>query len=278
MIRNIYRKILSDKQLLFGLIGSFVLLFLFFGAPLITSVDPRHFGPNMLSAPGEDGHLFGSNQLGQDVYTMVIFGLRTSLLVAVGSSLLSSVLGVIIGGIGGFFGGRIDRIVQELINAFMMLPHLFLILLMVAIFGNNIVNIMVSIAIASWPSNAMLMRTQALSIKECTYIKASYAIGESKLQILLRYIIPNGIFPVIANTTALTGQAILAEAGLGFLGLGDPTTVSWGQMIQAGRSVITSAWWVTVFPGFAVVFTVMVFFLLGDGLGHLLNPKQKERE
>ena len=274
MTRNRRFHLFSDKQLSVGLFGAAVLLFLFIGAPLITSVDPRYFGAYMLSAPGENGHILGSTQLGQDVYTMIVFGARTSLMVALGASLLSSLFGVIVGGIGGFFGGGVDRIIREIINAFMMLPHLFLILLIVAFFGNNMFNIMIAIAIATWPSNAMLMRAQALSIKERTYVHAGEAIGESKLQILVRYIIPNGIFPVIANTTAHIGQAILAEAGLAFLGLGDPTVISWGQMIQAGRPLITSAWWVTVFPGLAIVFTVMTFFLLGDGLSHLFNPKQ----
>ena len=273
MIKKGFNIIISDKQLLVGILGLTVLLFLIVAAPLITNVDPMYFGPDMLNRPGENGHVLGTNKLGQDIYTMIVYGVRTSLKVGIGAALISGVIGVIVGGAAGFFGGWLDKIIQEVINMFMMLPYLFLILLIVAIFGNSITNVMIVIGVTTWPSNAKLMRAQALTLKERTFVKSSEAMGETKFQILIRYIIPNGIFPVIANTTSGMAGAILSEAGLSFLGLGDPTVVSWGQMIQDGKALITSAWWITVFPGLAIVFTVMTFFLLGDGLNHILNPK-----
>jgi len=274
LAKKLLKIILRDKQLFFGVIGLLTLLFMTVAAPMITAgSNPAYYGPDMLNAPGENGHFLGTNKLGQDIFTMLVYGVRTSLMVGVGSALISGVLGVVIGGVAGYFGGWLDKIVQELINVFLMLPYMFLILLIVAMFGNSLSNVMIVIGITTWPSNAKLMRAQALSIKERTFVKGSIAMGESNTQILYRYIIPNGIFPVIANTTSGMAGAILSEAGLSFLGLGDPTVISWGQMIEAGRSLITTAWWITFFPGLIIVFTVMTFFLLGDGLNHVLNPK-----
>ena len=215
--------------------------------------------------------------MGQDIYSMIIYGVRTSLKVAVISALISGVLGVLIGGAAGFFGGKVDTFVSEVINVFMMLPSFFLILLIIALFGNSIYNVMIVIGITTWPSNAKLMRAQALSLRQRTFVKSAEAMGETKLQILFKYIIPNGIFPVIANTTMGMSNAILTEAGLSFLGLGDPSIISWGQMIYTGKQYITSAWWISTFAGVAIMITVLIFYLLGDGLNHVLNPKHMNK-
>jgi peptide/nickel transport system permease protein len=209
--------------------------------------------------------------------SMIIFGVRTSLQVAVISALISGALGIIFGGVAGYFGGLIDQITSEIINIFLMLPTFFLILLVVALFGNSIVNVMIVIGLVTWPSNAKLMRAQALTLRERTFVKSAITMGETKSQILFKYIIPNGVFPVVANTTMGMAYAILTEASLSFLGLGDPTVVSWGQMIFNGKAFITSAWWVSTFAGLAIVLTVLVFYLVGDGLSHVLNPKYKTK-
>jgi len=265
--------IINDKQLMFGVLGIIFLLVIVIFAPFISSQDPYYFGGDILNKVGENGHILGTNKMGQDVYSMIIYGTRTSLKVAVISALISGILGILIGGIAGFFGGKIDQIVSEIINIFMMLPTFFLILLIIALFGNSIINVMIVIGFTTWPSNAKLMRAQALSLRERTFVKAATAMGETKSQILFKYIIPNGIFPVIANTTVGMSNAILTEAGLSFLGLGDPNTISWGQMIYEGKPYITSAWWVATYAGVAIVITVTIFYLLGDGLNHVLNPK-----
>ena len=268
------KRIVRDKQLLAGLIGIVILLLIVILAPLIAPQDPYVFGKDNLAPPGGEGHLLGTNHLGQDIFSMIIYGTRTSLKVAVISALISGAIGVLIGAVAGFFGGWVDQLVSEIINIFMMLPIFFLILLIISLFGSSITNVMIVIGITTWPSNAKLMRAQALSLRERTYVKSATALGESKLQILTKYVIPNGIFPVVANTTVGMANAILTEAGLSFLGLGDPAVISWGQMIFAGKAYITSAWWVATFAGLAIVFTVVIFYLLGDGLNHVLNPKQ----
>lgn len=270
------KTIVNDKQLLFGILGIIILLTIVAFAPNVAPENPYVFGPDVLNKVGENGHILGTNKMGQDIFSMIIYGTRTSLQVAVISALISGLLGILIGGIAGFFGGTADRIVSEIINIFMMLPTFFLILLIIALFGNSIYNVMIVIGLTTWPSNAKLMRAQALSLRERTFVKAATAMGETKGQILFKYIIPNGIFPVIANTTVGMSNAILTEAGLSFLGLGDPNIISWGQMIYDGKSFLTSAWWIATFAGVAIVITVTIFYLLGDGLNHVMNPKHSK--
>ena len=269
--------IASDKQMLAGCIGILILLLIMIAAPLLATEDPSVYGADRLNGLGENGHLLGTNHMGQDVYSMIIYGVRTSIKVAVISALISGILGVLIGGVAGFFGGKADTVISEIINIFMMLPSFFLILLIVALFGNSLTNVMIVIGITTWPGNAKLMRAQALSLRERVFVKSAEAMGETRLQILFKYIIPNGIFPVIANTTMGMASAILTEAGLSFLGLGDPSIISWGQMIYAGKQYITSAWWISTFAGVAIVIAVLIFYLLGDGLNHVLDPRHNKR-
>ncbi|MCQ1530651.1 ABC transporter permease [Lutispora saccharofermentans] len=277
-VKNIFKKIrefiAKDIQLKCGFYGIILLLLVVIFASGLASHNPYDFGPDILNRIGQNGHLLGTNNMGQDIYSMIIYGTRTSLKVAVISALISAAIGTLVGGIAGYFGKNVDQFVSEIINIFMMLPTFFLILLIIALFGNSIVNVMIVIGLTTWPSNAKLMRAQALSLRERTFVKAGTAMGESRLQILFKYIIPNGIFPVIANTTVGMSNAILTEAGLSFLGLGDPNVISWGQMIYSGKAYITSAWWISTFAGLAIVITVIIFYLLGDGLNHVLNPKR----
>lgn len=272
-IQKALRAIVSDKQLLFGLIGIAVLLLIILFQGVLETHDPYDYGPDSLAAPGINGHLLGTNKLGQDVYSMLIAGVSTSLKVALISSLISALIGILLGGAAGFLGGKVDMVLSELINVFMMIPTFFLELMIIAMFGNSITNVMIVIGLTSWASNAKLMRAQALSLRERTFVKGAIVMGETRSQILFNYIIPNGIFSVIANTTMGMSGAILTEASLSFLGLGDVNVISWGQMIYDGKSYITSAWWIATFAGIAIVLTVITFYMLGDGLNHVLNPK-----
>ena len=267
------RTIKSDRQLMLGLIGITMIVLIMLFANQLSTHNPNEYGPYSKTAPLQNGHLLGTNHLGQDVYSMLIHGTITSMKVAVISALISGALGVLIGGISGFFGGKVDTVVSELINVFIMIPTFFLILLIVSLFGSSLTNVMIVIGLTTWPSNAKLMRAQALSLRERTFVKSAQALGETRMQILFKYILPNGIYPVIANTPRAMAGAILTEAALSFLGLGDPMVISWGQMIYAGKQYITTAWWISAFPGLTVVITVIIFYLLGDGLNHVLNPK-----
>lgn len=274
-LTGILKVIIRNRYLLFGCIGIALLLFIALAAPLLTNVSAQSYEGESLQPPGSEGHPLGTNHLGQDVYSMLIYGTRTSLKVGLVSACISGALGVIIGGIAGYFGGGVDRVLSEVINVFMMIPTLFLILLVVSLFGNSIVHVMLIIGLTSWPGNAKMMRAQALSLRERTFVMGAKSMGESNLQILFRYIIPNGIFPIISNTTASMAHAILTEASLSFLGLGDPTSVSWGQMILDGRNYLSRGWWISTFAGLAIVVTVLIFYATGDGLNRVLNPKER---
>lgn len=279
-MKKIWKKFInavsSDAQLRFGVIGITILLLIVIFGPVIATHDPYFYGPDSLAAPGENGHLMGTNHMGQDIFSMLVYGVRTSLMVAITASMISGILGIIIGGIGGYLGGKVDVVISECINIFLMIPVFFLIMLIVSLFGSDIKNVMIVIGITGWSSNAKLMRAQALSLRERTFVKSAIALGETKLQVLLKYILPNGIFPVIANTTRGMAGAILTEASLSFLGLGDPNVISWGQMIYQGKQYVTKEWWITGFSGMAVIITVIIFYMLGDGLNHVLNPKYSQ--
>ncbi len=276
-MKKVLRKVLefmkTDKQFCFGVIGILTLILLVAIGPYIATHDPYSFDGSSLAEIGEEGHLLGTNHLGQDIFSMLLYGIRTSLMVGIISAMISGVIGVLVGGLGGFLGGKVDLVVSEIINVVLMIPVFFLIMLIIALFGSDITNVMIVIGLTTWPSNAKLMRAQALSLRERTFVKSAHALGETKMQILFKYILPNGIFPVIANTTRGMAGAILTEASLSFLGLGDPNIISWGQMIFQGKSYITSAWWISFFAGAAVVLTVIIFYMLGDGLNRILNPK-----
>jgi len=266
----------SSGHLRLGLILLFVIVGCALLAPVMQTHDPYALGDDLKAPPGAS-HFLGTDSLGGDVYSMILEGSRTSLIVGFTAAFLSGVLGTLIGGAAGYLGGKTDRVISEIINIFLMLPTFFLVLITVALFGSSMIHIMVIIGLTSWPGNARLMRVQAMTLKERTFVKSAKALGESSASLLFRYIIPNGIFPVIANTAMGIAGAILTEASLSFLGLGDPNIISWGQMVFAGRAYMTNAWWVATFPGIAILITVVAFYLLCDGLNAAFNPKNLER-
>lgn len=267
----------SSRQLQVGLALFALVLVVVILAPVLAPFDPYYMGDDLLAAPGVSGHVLGTNNMGQDIFSMIIFGSRTSLAIGIVSALISGVIGTLLGAYAGYFGGRLDKCVAEVTNVFLMIPTFFLILIIVALFGSNMVNVMLVIGLTSWPSNARMMRVQAMSLKERTFVKSATAMGESRTRVLFKYIIPNGLFPIVANTTMDVAKAILTEASLSFLGLGDPNVVSWGQMIFDGKQYLSSGgWWMSTFAGVAIVIIVLIFYMIGDGLNFALNPKLKK--
>ena len=271
-LKNFVSAYRRNKQAMTGFYLLLLIVFVAVFAGLLAPYSPSALQGEPLQAPCRE-FLLGTDHLGRDILSRIIYGTRVSLSIGIIAATISGILGTIVGAAAGFFGGKVDTVLSELIDIVLMIPTFFLILIVVSIMGSGIFNIMLVIGFTSWPGNARVMRSQALSLKSRTFVQAARAIGEPERAILFRYIIPNGIFPVISNTTMQIAMAILTEAGLSFLGLGDPTAVSWGQMIFAGRSYITSAWWVALFPGIAIVITVAAFYMLGDGLNKVLNPK-----
>lgn len=274
--KNIKNLIKSSRQLQIGLVLFAAVLLVVIFAPVVATHDPYDLGEDLLVAPGSEGHILGTNQMGRDIFSMIIFGSRTSLAIGIVSAVISALIGIMLGAFAGFYGGKFDKLISETINIFLMIPTFFLILIIVSLFGSNMVNVMIVIGFTSWPSNARLMRVQAMSLKERTFVKSALAMGESKIRVLFKYIIPNGLFPVIANTTMGVAKAILTEASLSFLGLGDPNIVSWGQMVFEGKQFLTSGWWISTFAGLAIMAIVLIFYMIGDGLNYALNPKMRK--
>ncbi len=267
-----------NSQLRTGLILLIILLVGAIGAPLFATHDPFKLYDSIRVAPGVDGFWFGTDNLGRDIYSQILYGARTSLEIGIIAAAISAVVGTLLGGIAGYFGGAVDKVILEFINIFVMTPSFFLILIIVAMFGSNIRYVMIVIGLTSWPGNARLMRAQAISLRERTFVRAAQAMGEGRASIMFRHIIPNGIFPIIANTTMQISGAILTEAGLSFLGLGDPNVISWGQMISAGKQYLVKCPWISAIPGIFVVITVLTFFMIGEGLNRFISPKMQSNK
>ncbi len=274
-LNTLFEAITKSPQLKMGFIFLAFLLLVAIFTPLIGGTNPKFIFPDVATAPGVNNHVLGTDGLGRDLFNLIVHGTGTSLKIGFVSATISAVIGVVVGGTAGYFGGKLDRIVTEIINVFLMTPTFFLILIIVALFGSSIMNVMIVIGITGWTGNARLMRAQAISIKQRTYVQSAKAIGEKDITILWKHVIPNSIFPIIANTTMHISSSILTEAGLSFLGLGDPNVVSWGQIIYSGKDYLPKGWWISTFSGIAIVFTVYTFFLIGDGLNRVLSPKLK---
>ncbi len=273
--QKVLRVINKNIQLKIGLILLAIILIGAIFAPLIATHNPYALNNDLVLSPSKD-HLLGTDGLGRDVFSGIVYGARTSLLIGILAALISAIIGTVIGGIAGYFKGKVDTVLNEVINVFLMIPTFFLILLTIALFGSSMFNMIIVIGITMWTGNARLMRAQALSIRERTFISALEVTGYNKFYILRKHVIPNGIFPIIANTTMNISAAILTEAGLSFLGLGDPNVVSWGQMVYEGRSYLANGWWISTFSGMAIVITVLAFYLVGDGLNKVLSPKLRQ--
>lgn len=239
-------------------------------APWLTA-SPRTFFDTFVS-PGP-GHWLGTDHLGRDVLSMMLWGTRISLLFAFVAAGISLVIGIGLGAIPGYYGGWIDDLFSRFFDVFIMIPRLFLIILLVALFGSNVIFAILVIGVTIWPSNAKIMRAQVLTLKQRGYVHAARVAGRSNMGILLGHIIPNGIAPVIANSTLQMAYAVMTEASLSFLGLGDPNTASWGQVLNSGQNYIQSAWWMVTFPGVALMILLLALHLVGDGVGQVLNPR-----
>ncbi len=267
-----------NKLALFGtvLIGFLVVIALL--APLLAPYDPSEIDlSSRLTGPSRE-HLLGTDQLGRDVFSRMLYGARISLsvgFVAVGISVL---IGIFLGSIAGYFGGRLDTLIMRFVDVMLCFPTLFLILAIIAILGPNIFNVMVVIGITSWMGVARFIRAEILSLKEQEFILAARAIGASPFRIIVRHLIPNGITPVLVSATLGIAGAILTESVLSFLGIGvQPPRVSWGSILIEGKSVLDVAWWLMLFPGLAILVTVLAYNLLGEGLRDLLDPRLRDQ-
>lgn len=229
-------------------------------------------------APGATAEFpLGTDYLGRDLIAGLLTGGGPTLIVGATAALITMAIGVTVGALSGFFGGAIDNLLMRFTEFFQVLPALLFAMVLVTLFSPSLTTIAVSIGVVSWPTTARLARAEFLRIKRLEYVTAASAIGAKNGRIMWRVILPNALPPLIVSATLTVGIAILFEAGLSFLGLGDPNTMSWGLMIGANRGYILTAWWPVTFPGIAIFLTVFAVSLIGDGLNDAFNPKLRVR-
>ncbi len=262
----------ANKAALLGLVlGVLIALLTIFG-PLIYPTDPFEMVGAPMSPPGED-LLLGTDYLGRDILAGIVHGARTTVLVGFSATSFTVVIGIIIGVLAGFYGGWVENLLMRVTEFFQVLPGLLLAMVLVALFSPSLPTIIFAIGVVSWPPVARLTRAEFLKIKQREFVLAERAIGAGNWSIMWKIILPNSLPPLIVAATLGVGVAILFEAALSFLGLGDPNTYSWGYMIGASRDFIWETWWAVTFPGVAIFLTVLSISLIGDGLNDAFNPK-----
>jgi len=271
------RRILRQKS---GLLGAFlILLFLTTAAlpGLFANYDPLEMNKkHRLEAPSAQ-FWFGTDEFGRDIFSRVVHGSRVSLFISFFTVVLANIGGIVLGVLGGYFGGWRDNIIMRLMDVMFSFPFILLAILIIAITGPGVFNVIISLAVAYLPYSARIARGAVLAVKESQYVEAARASGASDLRVIGKYIMPNITAPIVVYVTMSFAFALLSEAGLQFLGLGArPPTPSWGLMLNETRGIIEFAPWAGIFPGLAIALAVIGFNLFGDGLRDLLDPKMKQ--
>jgi peptide/nickel transport system permease protein len=223
--------------------------------------------------PPLSGFLLGTDQLGRDLTAGVLYGARTTLLIGLVATAIAVLLGATIGGLAGYYGGRIDGWLMRFTEIFQTIPFFLFAILLVAVLTPSIVNVIIAIAVVSWPPMARLVRGEFLAMRDREFIQACVSMGMSNARIILRHVLPNTLSSIIVTGSLMVATAILIESSLSFLGLSDPNVMSWGFIIGAGRTALRTAWWVCTMPGIAILLTVMAINLVGEGPNDALNPR-----
>jgi peptide/nickel transport system permease protein len=262
-----------------GMTGLFLILVVMVAgllADVISPGDPFRTAGDPLLAPSGT-HWMGTDNLGRDVFDAVVHGARTSIIVVLGVSALASVIGLAVGIVAGYRGGWIDDLLMRLTELFQSVPRFFLVLLIVALFGAGLDNLIYVLAFTSWPTLARVSRAEVLSVRDRTYVEAARSIGATDWRIAMRHVLPN-VLPTAMVVIALTGsRIILLEASLSFLGLGDPSVMSWGYLVSNAQRFLRVAWWMSVFPGLAIAITVLGINLMSDALNDVLAAYSQNR-
>jgi peptide/nickel transport system permease protein len=261
-----------------GLAVVVLLLLLSAAAPFITPYDPDHLDLYHVLMPPSPAHWFGTDELGRDVFTRVVYGARISLKVGFVSMGIAICVGTVAGLVAGYYGGIIDSLLMRLVDVLLCFPTIMLILAVIALLEPSIWYIMVIIGLTGWMGVARLVRAEVLSIREREYIMAARALGASAPRIIFRHIFPNALSSVLVAGTLGVAGAILTESTLSYLGLGvQPPTPSWGNILTAGKEYLEFAWWLSLFPGLAIMVTVLSYYLLGEGIRDALDPRLDRR-
>jgi peptide/nickel transport system permease protein len=261
--------------------GAIIILITFLiagSASLIAPRDPGKTDVSLKLKPPSLDHYLGTDQLGRDVFSRMLHGAHVSLSVGFVAVAISILIGILVGAVAGYYGGWVDSLLMRFVDIMLCFPSFFLILTVVALLGPSLFKVMVVIGITSWMGTSRFVRAEFLSLRERDFVQAAKALGVRDPRIIFRHILPNALAPVFVTATLDVASAILVEAGLSFLGFGvQPPAPSWGNILTEGRTYIFDAWWLTVFPGLAILITVLSFNLMGEGLRDALDPRLRGR-
>jgi peptide/nickel transport system permease protein len=271
-MRAFLRRFVRHRPAVLGLVILLAVVACALLAPAIHPASPFSLSGQPFQAPFGQ-YLFGTDQLGRDLAAALLYGARTTLLIGLVATAIAVLVGVTIGGLAGYYGGRIDSWLMRLTEIFQTIPFFLFAILLLAVLTPSIGNVIIAIAVVSWPPMARLVRGEFIAMRDREFVLACISMGMSHTRIILRHILPNTLSSIIVTASLMVATAILIESSLSFLGLSDPNVMSWGFIIGAGRTAIRSAWWVCAIPGIAILLTVMSINLVGEGLNDALNPR-----
>jgi peptide/nickel transport system permease protein len=275
--QQFWRRFRSNRVATAGLVVIAILFLLSFCAGFITPYDPDALDAWHVLLPPSSAHLFGTDELGRDVLTRVIFGARVSLKVGFVAVGIAVAIGTVVGLFAGFYGGWADSLLMRVVDIMLCFPTFFLILAVIAMLEPSIWYIMIIIGLTGWMGVARLVRAEVLSLKSRDFVSAARVLGASDLRIIFRHILPNALSPVLVSATLGVAGAILTESALSFLGIGvQPPTPSWGNILTSGKDYIEFAWWLSLFPGIAILVTVLSYNLVGEGIRDALDPRRQQ--
>ncbi len=275
---NFAKRFCRNRSAVLGLLLLVCVALMALLAPLLFPESPWDMVAAPFLWPGQDQKfLLGSDIMGRDLASGLFHGARISLLVGFTATLAAVLLGTAIGAIAGYYGGHVDSALMALTELFQTIPQFIFAIVVVAILAPTVTTVTFALAIVSWPSIARLVRAEFMTLRERDFVLAGISIGMSDFRIITTQILPNALGPIIVTGSLMIATTILTEAGLAFLGLGDPNVMSWGTIIGAGRDALRSAWYITAIPGMAIMFTVLGLNLVGEGLNDALNPRLKNR-
>ena len=275
---NFGKRFCRNRSAVVGLLLLVCVALMAIFAPLLFPEDPWDMVAAPFLWPGQDPKfLLGSDIMGRDLASGLFHGARISLLVGFTATLAAVLLGTAVGAIAGYYGGWIDSALMALTELFQTIPQFIFAIVVVAILAPTVTTVTFALAIVSWPAIARLVRAEFMTLRERDFVLAGISVGMSNFRIITTQILPNALGPIIVTGSLMIATTILTEAGLAFLGLGDPNVMSWGTIIGAGRDALRSAWYITAIPGLAIMFTVLGLNLVGEGLNDALNPRLKNR-
>jgi peptide/nickel transport system permease protein len=274
--REFWKHLRRNRMAMAGLSLVLALFVVSIFAHWLAPYDPDHIDLKQVLMPPSQAHLMGTDTLGRDVLSRIIYGSRVSLKVGFVAVGLATLIGLLVGALAGYYGGWVDAALMRLVDLMLCFPAFFLILAVIAVLEPSIWNIMAVIGLTGWMGVARLVRAEFLSLREREFVTAARALGASDTRLILRHMLPNALAPVMVSATLGVAGAILTESALSFLGLGvQPPTPSWGNILTAGKDNIEIAWWLSVFPGLAILITVMSYNLLGEGIREAIDPRLK---